>query len=162
MVAERLGHSPEAALVLGRYVCGASARIKARRIGIADEAHEAEERLAQAAALKPHREIVRLLGLEVPVVRADDGTMTVDAGGKPTSARSVRGYLVRAFGERLDEIRAEMEPLAAARPPEELNRVGFRLYERFRPDVAKGAEGWGEKGLLHIDRIRAAARVRGV
>jgi hypothetical protein len=162
VVAEQLGHPPDAALILGRYVCGASARIKARRIGVADEAHEAEERLAQAAALKPDREFVRLLGLDVPVTRADDGTLNVDAGGKPTSARSVRSYLARAFGDRLKEIQLEMEVLAASRPSEELNRIGFRLYEHFRPDVAKGAEGWGAKGILHVNRIRAAAGTRGV
>jgi hypothetical protein len=138
VVAERLGHSPEAALVLGRYVCGASARIKARRLGIADEVHEAEERLAQAAALKPRGEFVRLLGFDVPVTRADDGTLAINAGGKPVSARSVRAYLDRNFGDRLREVQAEMEALAASRPPEELNSVGFRLYEGFRPDVARG------------------------
>lgn len=144
VVARHLGHPPDTALVLGRYVCGASARIKARRIGVADEAHEAEERLAQEAALKPNGEFVRLLGLDVPVTRTEDGTLNVDAGGKPTSGRSVRTY-ARAFGDRLKEIHLEMETLAASRPPEELNRVGFRLYEQFRPDAAKGAEGWGAK-----------------
>jgi hypothetical protein len=162
VVAEHLGHPPDTALVLGRYVCGASARIKARRIGVADEAHETEERLAQAAALKPGREFVRLLGLDVPVKRANDGTLQVDAGGRPTSARSVRTYLARAFGDRLKEIHLEMMALTASRPPEELNRSGFRLYQHFRPDVAKGAEGWGAKGLLHVDRIRAATGTRGV
>jgi hypothetical protein len=39
-----------------------------------------------------------------------------------------------------------MEALAASLPPEELNRVGFRLYERFRPDVPEGARGWGGEG----------------
>jgi hypothetical protein len=29
------------------------------------------------------------------------------------------------------------------RQPEALNRVGFRLYERWRPDVPEGAQGWG-------------------
>ena len=33
---------------------------------------------------------------------------------------------------------------AASLPPDELSRVGFRLYERFRPDVPDGVEGWGE------------------
>jgi hypothetical protein len=35
----------------------------------------------------------------------------------------------------------------------EINRVGFKLYERFRPDVPPGAEGWGAKGVLEISRI---------
>lgn len=43
-----------------------------------------------------------------------------------------------------------MEALAAFLPPEELNRVGFRLSERFRPDVPEGAQGWGAKRELRI------------
>ena len=49
-----------------------------------------------------------------------------------------------------------MMMLAASLPPEELNRVGFRLYERFRPDVPDGALGWGAKGELHLERIGRA------
>jgi len=64
-----------------------------------------------------------------------------------------RDRLAKAFGERLGEVRAAMETLAVSLPPEELNRVGFRLYEAFRPAVAQGAEGWGAKGALHIERI---------
>jgi hypothetical protein len=41
--------------------------------------------------------------------------------------------------------------------PEELNRVGFRLYERFRPDVPEGAQGWGAKGELRVERIVGGA-----
>ncbi len=43
----------------------------------------------------------------------------------------------------LCEARAAMEGLAATLAPEELNRIGFRLYEGSRPDVPQGAEGWG-------------------
>ncbi len=55
-----------------------------------------------------------------------------------------------------------MEALAASLPPEALNRVGFRLYERFRPDVPEGAQGWGAKGWgakgeLRVERIVGAA-----
>jgi hypothetical protein len=46
----------------------------------------------------------------------------------------------RAFGDRLDEVRAEMIALVATLPPDELNRVGFRLYEKFRPEVPKGVK----------------------
>jgi hypothetical protein len=31
------------------------------------------------------------------------------------------------------------------------------LYERFRPEVPEGAEGWGKKAALDIGRIREAA-----
>jgi hypothetical protein len=75
----------------------------------------------------------------------------------PASAKSVQSYVTRAFGDRLGQARAAMEVLAASLPPEELNRVGFRLYERFRPDVPEGAQGWGAKGELRVERIVGAA-----
>ncbi len=78
--------------------------------------------------------------------------------GRPQSPASVRAYLARAFGNRLGEVRAAMEALAASLPPDELNRTGFRLYERFRPEVPEGVEGWGAKAELRIERIRTAGR----
>ena len=69
----------------------------------------------------------------------------------------MRTYLTRAFGDRLGEVRAAMEALAASLPPDELNRVGFRLYERFRPEVPEGVEGWGAKAVLDIGRIKQEA-----
>jgi hypothetical protein len=156
IVAERLGYPPDTALTLGRFVAGSSARAKARSLGISDEAQEAVERREHAAAVKPQRQVVRLLGRDVPVLPTDDGTLRADDNGRPASARGVRSYVMRAFGERLDEARAAMEAGAASLPPEELNRVGFRLYERFRPDVPPGAEGSGAKGELRIERIQSA------
>jgi hypothetical protein len=50
-----------------------------------------------------------------------------------------------------------MEDLAGRLEPAELNRIGFTLYERFRPEVPEGAEGWGAKETLDIEKIRAAA-----
>ena len=44
VVAEALGHPPDTALTLGRYVTSSSARIKARSIGMLDEAMEAWDR----------------------------------------------------------------------------------------------------------------------
>jgi hypothetical protein len=77
--------------------------------------------------------------------------------GRPASPAGVRTYLTRAFGDRLGEVRAAMEELAASLPPEDLDRVGFRLYERFRPEVPEGVAGWGAKAELDIGRIRSAA-----
>lgn len=157
VVAERLGHPPETALTLGRFVAGSSARAKARRLGLSDEKQDAEERHAKAAELKPRRKSVRLLGRDIPVLATGDGQLRAEDGGKPASAKSVQGYIARAFGDRLTEARTAMETLAASLPPEELNRVGFRLYERFRPEVPEGAQGWGAKGELWIERITGAA-----
>jgi hypothetical protein len=90
VVAERLGHPPETALTLGRFVAGSSARAKARRLGISDEKQDAEERHARAAELKPRRQTVHLLGRDIPVVAADDGTLRAEDDGKPASAKGVQ------------------------------------------------------------------------
>ncbi len=110
VVAERLGYPPEIALTLGRAVCSASARTKARRLGIMDEAQEAAERRAAAAGLKPSVGAIRLLGRDVPVLAAADGTLRAEDGGKPASAKSVQSYIARAFGDRLAGLRAAAAP----------------------------------------------------
>ena len=137
----RSRYPSETALTLGRFVAGSSARAKARRLGIIEETVEAEEHSARAAALKPRRQTVHLLGRDIPVLAAADGTPRAEDDGKPESAKGVRYYIARAFGDRLGEARAAMETLATSLPPEELNRIGFRLDERFRPDVPEGAQG---------------------
>lgn len=155
VVAERLGHPEETALSLGSAVAGTAARAKARRLGIVEERNHAEPRKAPASV--PSRRMVHLLGREVPVVETASGLLlAADAQGRPAGAAPVRNYLARAFGERLAETRTAMEALAKAIPPEELNRIAFHLYERFRPEVPEGARGWGAKGELHIDRIASA------
>jgi hypothetical protein len=50
-----------------------------------------------------------------------------------------------------------MEALAAHFELQELNRVGFRLHERFRPEVPADVKGWGAKGGLHLWKVRGAA-----
>ena len=152
VVAERVGHPPDAALTLGRAVAGASAQAKARRLGIADDQGEDRAAGEHHAKNAPAR-TVRLLGRNIAV--ADSGA-ALDKG-KPASATGVRTYLTRAFGDRLGEVRVAMEALAASLPPDELNRVGFRLYERFRPEVPEGVGGWGAKAVLDIRRIERAA-----
>jgi hypothetical protein len=81
----------------------------------------------------------------VPVLAAADGTLRAEDDDKPASSKSVQTYIARAFGDRLPEVRAAMVAVAASLPAEELNRVGFRLYERFRPDVPDGAQGWVQR-----------------
>jgi hypothetical protein len=73
-----------------RVLAGTSARAKARRLGISDEKQDAEERHARAAELKPRRQTVHLLGRDIPVVAADDGTLRAEDDGKPASAKGVQ------------------------------------------------------------------------
>jgi hypothetical protein len=155
IVAERLGHPPETALSLASAVAGTAARAKARRLGIDEEPKAAQE--GEDGHRPTPRQTVRLLGREVPVTRGEDGVLLAAEGdGKAASPAGVRNYVARAFGNRLDEVRQVMEALAASLEPEELNRVGFRLYEHFRPEVPEGVHGWGARGELRLERIRQA------
>ena len=100
----------------------------------------------------------RLLGKSVRLTHDADGVVLADAGGgKPAPAAPVRAYIAKAFGGHLAEVRRAMEALAGRLEPEELNRVGFRLYERFRPEVPADVKGWGAKGELDLAKIRKAA-----
>lgn len=49
-----------------------------------------------------------------------------------------------------------MGELAVFLPAKKPNRIGFRLCERFRLAVPEGVTGWGAKGMLRLDRIKAA------
>jgi hypothetical protein len=148
VVAERLGHPEATALSLGSAVAGTAAQAKARRLGLAEK--------GEGGALAP-RQRVPLLGREIPVAPAPDGTLrAARPDGSPEDHAPVAQYLARAFGKRLQEARAAMRALAARLPPDELDRVGFRLYEAFRPDVPEGVQGWGAKGELHLERILGA------
>jgi len=151
VVAERLSHPPDTALSLASVVASTAARAKARRLGIIEE-RPAGERLAP-----PKRETTRLLGRDVPLTHDADGVIVADAGdGKPAPAAPVAAYIRKAFGDRLDEVRAAMEELAGRYPPAELNRIGFRLYEHFRPEVPTDVRGWGAKGELHLAKVQSA------
>jgi hypothetical protein len=113
-------------------------------------ARREEARRARAALRTIH-----LLGRGIAVVEGPGGLRAAE-DGKPASAASARAYVEKAFGPHLAEAKAAMRRLAGSLPPEELNRVGFRLYERFRPEVPSGAKGWGAKGMLDLAKIEAA------
>jgi hypothetical protein len=152
VVAERLGHPPETALSLASAVAGTAARAKARRLGLAEEHPDH----APGKPDEPRRR-VRLLGREIAVVETLEGLLAAEPDGKPAKPGAVGAYVARAFGDRLPEVRAAMDSLAAGLEPEELNRTGFRLYEAFRPEVPPDVSGWGAKAVLDLGRIRGAA-----
>ena len=112
---------------------------------------ERGDRLAEGEQLH-----VDLLGRAVPVVRTPDGLRAVSKG-KPGNPAQIEKYLAAKFGERLGDARTAMEELAAGQEAAELQRRGFRLYERFRPEVPAGESGWGAKGELDLAKVQAAA-----
>jgi hypothetical protein len=153
VVAERLGHPSETALSLASAVAGTAARAKARRLGIAEE----KDRKKDAAPERP-QDTTQLLGRKIRLAHDADGVVLADAGdGKPAPAAPVAAYVAKAFGKHLAEVRTAMEALAERIEAQELNRIGFRLYERFRPEVPPDVKGWGAKGDLDLTKISSAA-----
>ena len=153
VVAERLGFDRPTALTLGQAVAGSSAYAKGVSLGIIEPrpelVRERGDRLAEGERLH-----VDLLGRAVPVVRTDDGLRAVSKG-KPGNPAQIERYLAGKFGERLGDARQAMAVLAAAHEPADLYRLGFRLYEQFRPAVPTGELGWGAKGELDLRKVRA-------
>lgn len=154
VVAERLGYERETALSLGKAVSGLNAQAKGRRLGIYEEKSEEEKAEArqQEDALEP--EFVLLLGRDVPAVHTSKG-LRAAIKGEVIHAESVDKYLKQKFKDDLDETRSAMEQLAEAYPERELEVKAFGLYEKFRPKIPEGTQGWGAAGELDLDYIRS-------
>jgi hypothetical protein len=78
--------------------------------------------------------------------------------GEEVESAPVRKDLESKFGEDLADVRAAMQALAQAYQPEALNERAFALYERFRPAVPKGKQGWGAAGELDLGLLGELAR----
>ena len=152
IVAERLGFDPEAALTLGRAVAGYTAQAKGQGLGIYHP-KEPQERNKDQAAPPGDVVFVGLMDRVLPAIRTASGVRAL-AKDKPADPASVRRYLASKFGENLGEVENALRELAAAFPPERLDESAYGLYERFRPKVARGKEGWGAAGELDLDRVR--------
>lgn len=155
VVAERLGFDLDAALTLGRALAGPSAHAKGVSLGIIEPSPELVRGRGQELG-EGEQLYVGLLGRAVPVEQTPGGVRAI-AKGKPCKPAQVEKYLIGRFGADLEVARAAMEALASCLEPVELQRSGFRLYERFRPDVPKGESGWGAAGELDLAKVRAAA-----
>jgi hypothetical protein len=70
-------------------------------------------------------------------------------------------YLSANFGEAFGAAWVAMRRLAEAVPPAELaadaNRLGYTLYQRFRPSVPDGLSGWGQPGRLVLADLYSCA-----
>jgi hypothetical protein len=155
VVAEHLGHPADTASTLGRAVACSAARVKARNIG---REERTPDRDADTPRLREERVTapVLLLGKTIRLLPNADGELRAADDDQPADPVGVEHYLVQAFGDHLAEVRAAMEELAGRYDPRELNRIGFRLYEKFRPEIPHGNEGWGKKAELDVGKILAA------
>jgi hypothetical protein len=155
IVAERLGFDHDEALTLGRAVAGLNAYSKGKRLGLFKPSAEGLSDKRKAA---PERGFeVELLQRAVPVVATPEG-IRATAKGKPTNPASVEKYLASKFGDHLAATETAMAGLAKSYAADELAEIAFKLYERFRPSIPAGVEGWGAEGELDLSLIRTARR----
>jgi hypothetical protein len=154
IVAERLGFDREEALSLGKAVAGLTAQRKGRRLGIFAPTPEALEKARKEKRVKELW--IELLGRHVPAINTPDGIRAVNKA-KPVDPGGVERYLEGKFGEALPDVREAMGALVKAFKPDRLAQEAFRLYEEFRPGIPEGVAGWGAKGELDLNRVRALA-----
>jgi hypothetical protein len=150
IVAERLGFDHDEALTLGRAVAGLNAQSKGKRLGIfqPDEENLKELRNGQSKETVS----VELLHRAVPVVTTPDGVRALEKG-KPSSPASAEKYLASKFGSHLAEAEKTMSDLAKSYSKQELASLAYTLYEKFRPEIPEGVQGWGAKGILDLSVI---------
>ena len=155
IVAERLGYEREAALTMGKVLAGLQAQAKGRMLGIYKPAKGPEGGPPKKARLGEDF-FVQLCGRGVPVKNTEAGIRAV-VKDKPQEPTAVEKYLKSKFGDDLARVREAMEKLAEAFEPDDLQDAAYGLYEEFRPKIARGQRGWGQKGELDLDLIRSLA-----
>ena len=157
VVAERLGHDRDAALTFGKCLAGLNAQAKGRRLGIFGPPKGPERGGPPKKRGLGEEFWVELCGRSLPAKNTEDGVRAV-VKDKPIEPGSVEAYLTRAFGEDLSRVRKAMAALASSFTAEELEEQAFSLYEQFRPAVARGRGGWGQKGELDLEMIRGLGK----
>lgn len=138
-----------------RYVAGVLAHSKGVSLGMYHDKKLTEEEHGTRAARDENMgvEHAPAFGMSVPLVRRR-GKRLAFSQGSAVSAVSVKGYLGRAFQDRLDDAREAMQALADAVPERELPGVCYPLYEAFRP----AWHGWGTPGTLDLRQIWSMSR----
>jgi hypothetical protein len=152
VVAERLGYEPDTALTFGKAVAGLNAQSKGRMLGIFGPPKGAERGGPPKKAGLGEEFWVEVCGRGVPAKNTEQGVRAV-VKDKPVEPDSVWRYLEGKFGEDLQDVRDAMAELADSYEPDELADAAYKLYEKFRPKIASGRRGWGQKGDLDLDAI---------
>ncbi len=153
VVAERMGYEPDTALTLGKVLAGLNAQSKGRMLGIYGPPKGSGGLTPKKVGLGEDFWI-ELCGRGVPAQNTQDGIRGC-VKDQPVDPAKVQKYLAGKFGDDLPAVREAMEELAEAFVPEELEEVAYGLYEEFRPKIAKGRRGWGQKGVLDLNLIRS-------
>jgi hypothetical protein len=160
VVAQRMGYDWPEALSLGKAVAGLNAQSKGRSLGVYGPP-KGTERSGPPRKVGLGEEFwVSVCGRPVPAINTPEGVRAV-TGDKPIQAEAVQRYLEGKFGEDLARVQAALEELAARLSGDDLQQLAYELYERFRPAIPAGKRGWGQAGILSLDRVgELAAELR--
>ncbi|HUT33714.1 MAG TPA: hypothetical protein VNE39_09555 [Planctomycetota bacterium] len=154
VVAERQGHDRDAALTLGKAVAGLNAQSKGRMLGIFGPPKAVERGGAPKKRGLGEEFWIEVCGRPVPAKNTPEGVRAV-IKDQPIDPAGVQRYLESKFGDDLAAVEDAMRELAGAFEPEKLADAAYGLYEQFRPQIAPGRRGWGQKGELDLALIRS-------
>jgi hypothetical protein len=158
-VAEALGYERNTAFTLGKALAGLNAQSKGRSLGIYGQPKSSEGELPPPKAGLGEEFWVEICERAIPAKNTKDGVRAV-IKDEPIDPASVERYLRNKLGEHYETVRTAMEELARSFPREELAGRAYSLYERFRPSIPSGQQGWGARGELKLDLMRSLARKR--
>ncbi len=154
IVAEKMGYEHDTALTLGKCVAGLNAQSKGRMLGIFGPPKGPERGLPPKKVGLGEDFWIEICERGLPVKNTEDGIRAV-IKDKPIDPAKVEKYLAGKFGDDLETVRQAMMELAGSLEPDDLASRGYRLYERFRPSIPPGRQGWGAKGELDLELIRS-------
>uniref|UniRef100_A0A7S0BLR5 Uncharacterized protein n=1 Tax=Rhodosorus marinus TaxID=101924 RepID=A0A7S0BLR5_9RHOD len=110
-------------------------------------------------------EEIELVGVRINAVRKTEGKevgyRALDDDGREISPSKPWTYIRRNFGANLEHAYGACRDLSEAIPMEELvsGPTTYSVYEKFRPDVAYGAAGWGSRGRIKFDQLLLTKQV---
>lgn len=147
VVANHQGHDWDTSLTIGKTFSGLNAKDKGMALGIFSPPKEPKKHGLGEEFW------IHIGDRGIPMMNLPEGPRAV-VKDKPVDPNSVETYLAKAFGESLVAARETMQQLARSFTPDEIGPRAFVLYERFRPKIASGQRGWGQKGKLDLGVIR--------
>jgi hypothetical protein len=157
VVAERMGYDRDTALTFGKAVAGLNAQSKGRMLGVFGPPKAPEPGKKPKKVGLGEEFWVEVCGRGVPAKKTENGVRAV-VKDEPIDPAKVEKYLGKAFGDSLDAERDAMNDLAELFEPADLEEKSYGLYEEFRPKIASGKRGWGQKGTLDLDLIRSLGK----
>lgn len=144
-------------LSIGSSISSITAISKGRSIGTIPPPDESKDDASKDQSKKKGGDLPMVKVMGFPMTLKND---SVIVKGKPKTTREVS--LVRKYGSDESYGKAKDAMIEALQDwkgkEDDLDAKAFHMYERFRPDVAKGQKGWGRKGELHLSKVRDTIR----